>query len=265
MIPGIFAGGAMGSGGSADPTALSIYNKQAGWWSFDEESDGSSPVNRAVRKASSVNNLTNSAGNVKSTTGRSGSDVAAFFDSSAGRELRGTDGVDAGEIGRVVSGQSMGWYGWLYLTGLGNSTHTLVGKTGSGSPSDTEYIIWLAGDGNIRLNTGGSSGINVATPSPGGSQWIFVAAWVDESDMKSHIQLNNGTIATSSSAVTYAPTSALLNFGRFAGTFELSGRLQDWLCMFGTGKFLDEDERTYLYNAGAGRTWDALYAAAGSP
>jgi hypothetical protein len=154
--------------------------------------------------------------------------------------------------------------GWVRFTTL-PLVAGIFGKNNSGgdyewllqtSSSSTRFRFYVAA-GASNLN-----GANVTSDNAGDNTtatWYFVVAWHDATANTINIQVNNGT-ANSTSYTHGAFDSAYdLHMGNIAGFYH-DGDLDE----FGFWKkALTTDEKTWLYNAGAGRSYADIVSEAG--
>lgn len=244
----------LAAGGSADPTALSIFNKLTSWWEMNEAS--------GTRSDSKGTNHLAVGGTVSTATGvRGGADVAASF--AAGGWLHA---VDSASLSVPSGGGDHCLFGWFYITS-GNGF--FAGKWDASGPSAYEYGMQVSG-GTVYGQNGGGGYVSATQASPGTGSWHFGILWRDSAAGtdagKVRLEIDNGTVNLSASASSPSDTINELGFATAAGSGGsslLTGRLQRWGWI--KGNLLTPTERTWLYNSGAGRTWAELYAAAGSP
>lgn len=235
------SGGALSnaeSGPTIDKAAL--LAKITSWWEMDEE-EGT----RFDSKGS--NHLSTVAGAVSTASGvRGGDDVAASFTGGGGLVAADSTTLDV-----PSGGGDHCFFGWFYVTS-GNCM--LMAKWDASSATTMEYGAEVYGS-DIYAENGGGTYYYPIGPRPPNGEWHFFVGWRDSMDGKVRQQVDNGTIYVSPSASNPNPTSNGLGFGQ-AGTSpssRLNGRLQRWGWI--KGAILTADERTWLYNGGAGRTY----------
>ena len=149
--------------------------------------------------------------------------------------------------------------GWFYINTMpaAGQNMRIVDKWGNGT-NQREYSIYVSGTGaqlDLALSPDGGSAnaiyVVTASSSITSGVWYFFTAWFSTDDSKGHIQLNGGTISNTSTTIA----------GIFdgSGAFRLSndnGYIDGYLDeMFIYKRVLTADERTWLYNAGSGRTY----------
>jgi hypothetical protein len=143
--------------------------------------------------------------------------------------------------------------GWFYFTSL-IANETMVSKASSNSAAATEFrlyynsstitVQWQVSDGSAL------TGVSAALPSPPATgTWYFVAAWHDSTANTISIQINNGTIYSTSHTTGCWDSSAPLEFGRWGAGRYFNGRQQ----RYGLFKrLLSVGDRTAFYNSGSG-------------
>ena len=236
------------SGGATDPDAIAIRAKLTAWWEMSEASG-------ARNDAKGTSHLSVD-GTVTTATGvRGGADVAASFAGAGGLFV-----TDNTAISVPSGGGNHCIFGWAYISSS-SPRQFLVAKWNQVGAASLEYSIQTADDGKIYGASGASayyytpgSGVTTITGS-----WVFYVQWRDSTDGKLRLQINDGTIHTSSLATDPNDTGSSLGFGYIpTGAFKLTGRMQRW--GFARGAILTSGERTWLYNSGAGRTWAEILA-----
>lgn len=236
------------SSSGGDPTATSIRAKLTSWWEMTETS--------GVRNDSNGTNHLSIVGTVSTATGvRGGSDVAAAFAANGGLTVLSNDTL------RVATGGGAHcMFGWVYLTSNSGVQYFFSKWDDATSEAPgAEYVGVLASSSYYAQN-GGTAYTNALQAAPAAGAWHFYIMWRDPVDGKVRLQLDNGAVAASTGASNPDPNGTSLIFGRnAANNYPMTGRLQRWGWI--NGAILTEDERTWLYNAGAGRTYAELVAA----
>jgi RHS repeat-associated protein len=216
------------------------------WWSLNETS--------GTRNDSHGGNHLTDNNTVTSTTGMQAS--AAQFTSSSSEWLSRSDNtaLSTGDIDFTICG-------WMKL----NSKTTyrgLVSKFET-STNNKEYYLGYASDLDrfqfVVSNNGTATGSVVANNfgSPATATWYFVCAWHDAAANTINIQVNNGAAnSTSWSSGVYNGT-APFNLGRIGGgTTSYHDGATDEVVFY--KRTLTAAERSWLYNAGSGRTYTDL-------
>ena len=150
---------------------------------------------------------------------------------------------------------------WAYMETVGDQT--FLAKSSSGGT--IEYAVHHSGGvGGVyfavrNLANTGNGTVLAAVGSPPEDTWFFVVAWHDSVNNFLRASLNNGTAGETSFSGGVRASTLDFNLGRdFWDGFKLNGRIDQ----VGVWKrVLTADERTYLYNAGAGRTYAEVLAA----
>ncbi len=145
------------------------------------------------------------------------------------------------------------WALWFMLDDIGVA-RALVGKYNNGSTASIEYELRILSTNVLRffVGNGAASAASVnSTPTFSAATWYFAVAWHDSVANTINVQIDNGAAASAAySAGGYDGTFAL-NIGATAASTFHNGRIDEvgfWK------RVLTTDERTSLYNAGAGRT-----------
>ena len=237
---------ASGGGGGGGPLAASILAKLTSWWEMDENSGS-----RLDSKG--INNLTVN-GTVSTATGvRGAGDVAAAFAGFGALTIASNTSIQV-----PSGGGDHCIFGWVYLTS-NIGAEFFVAKTNASGSSSVEYAFSMQGEIYYAQN-GGSSYYNASQSAPTAGTWNFVVMWRDASDGKVRMQINDGAVNVSASSSNPSPNTYDLAFGRNGSSPSeyLTGRLQRWGWI--KGATLTADERAWLYNSGAGRTYAELTA-----
>jgi hypothetical protein len=187
-------------------------------------------------------------------TGHVGDAVDFERDSAQFLNCPSTTELETGDV-------DMSLAGWAYMESQpGHST--ILSKD---SASHGEYILrWDTSAGRFKLFVYGAASFGSAadvtdTNVISTATWYFVVVWHDATANTINIQVNNGTpVSTSHSAGIYDNDSAfkLGNQGS-DGNNKWDGRLDQWGVW---KKVLTSDERTWLYNSGAGRSYADIVA-----
>jgi hypothetical protein len=165
-----------------------------------------------------------------------------------------------------AAGTDFTWCAWVNFESKPVTLAGIISKAG-GSAAVMEYDVrWDAASDRFMLYVGGGIGYeNVVANNfgaPALSTWYFVVAWVDTVGNTLNIQVNNGTADSASFSDTIPDTTVQLQIGG-AGV----GPLYTWDGLIDQVGFwkrvLTSDERAFLYNAGAGRSYAAIVAGEG--
>ncbi|MFA5926665.1 MAG: DUF2341 domain-containing protein, partial [Patescibacteria group bacterium] len=126
-----------------------------------------------------------------------------------------------------------------------------------GPTSGDRFRFYVSSNGTaVSAN---ASADNLGSPSL--STWYFIVAWHDAANNTINIQVNNGTVNTTSwSSGVFGGTSAFT-----IGSHEYSGTTYPWNGQIDEISFwrrtLTADEKTVLYNAGNGKAYSSLTSA----
>lgn len=156
--------------------------------------------------------------------------------------------------------------GWVMAEALATN-NTLASKF-STTGNQREYSVGYNSTSNrfrFTVSATGSSTVAHAVAdslgAPSNAVWYFIVAWHDATANTINIQVNNGTVdSTSHSTGVFNGTSPFAIGARINTTGEYwDGRIDEvafWK------RVLTSDERTYLYNSGNGRAYADLVPAA---
>lgn len=227
--------------GPLGPAPSSLLTDLVAYWQLDEASGN--------RSDSHSNGITlGDTNTVSSTTGLI-SALAADFENGNNEYL---DTADSATLS-LGSDTDFTITAWVKLESVVGSTRAIVGKRTGTVAADSEIFVGANTDENILFRVGNATTfvdlVNTNIMATG--TWYFVACWHDGVGNTVNVQVNNGTVA--SSAWT-------------GGTFDGTGNFQigtiaasttgDWDGLIeGVGywkRVLTSDERTSLYNSGAG-------------
>lgn len=144
--------------------------------------------------------------------------------------------------------------GWVYFLSLADNPFVFAKEFDS---SNREWRLDSFSN-TLRFFVFNSSNGVAGTVSSGAlstGTWYYVEAWHSATDNQVGIRINNGTAITAGTSSAGAVKTANLYFGSpgaVASTQYLDGYLDEWGYW---KKLLSEEERTYLYNNGNGRTY----------
>jgi len=186
-----------------------------------------------------------------------GAAVAASFASASSEYLSVTDNADVS-----FADEDFSIAGWVYFNTLPVSGFaTVVGKYNVGS-NDREYSLFMpGGTDNLRFivtNNGASAAGTVdSTVDLVINTWYFVYAEHDSVNNELVLKVNANTADTVSYSSGGRDGASVFALGNMVGLASslLDGRL-DEVALY--NRVLTPTELTYLYNAGAGRTYGAI-------
>jgi len=236
-------------------TASTLTTGLNGYWKMDETSAGSSPVTRA--DSFSSDDLTDN-GNTSSTTGKI-NNAASFNGSSTYLSHADNATLETG----AVSFSLNTWVNATSLPGSGSSTIIASKYTDA---THREYLLILNNTaGTVRFcfqiyNSGGTLiGTQCANTfgTPSISTWYNVVAWYDNAGATVNMEVNNGAVDSSAVTAGQTPgaTTGVFNIGAVNGSQIFNGAIDEvgfWK------KVLSTQERTDLYNAGAGDAYGTI-------
>lgn len=161
---------------------------------------------------------------------------------------------------QMGSGQDFTLATWVKLATKATDQALIVKATDVSGAAGIEYVLQykLANDRFNALVSNGSATANQLADTLGAvsvDTWYFVVAWLD-AGTSLNIQVNNGTADTLGTAVYAQAAAGGFALGRNGGDVTIPHYLNGMLDEAAIWKrILTAAERTFLYNAGAGRTW----------
>jgi hypothetical protein len=234
---------------SYNPHAASLVGKLTAWWEMTEASG--TTRNDSI----GTTHLLDPTASVGTSTGPRG-DTAAAFPGTAGLESSG----DAANVSVAAGGGNHCLFGWAYFDATTGTNQFFAAKWNATTSAGMEYACQLNGSSTIVGQNGGSAYRNATVAAPSAAAWHFYVVWRDSADGLVRLQIDNGAVNVSASSSNPSDTTNKISFGQtIANTLRLTGRLQRW--GFTNTAILTADEKTYLYNSGAGRTWAEIVAA----
>ena len=206
------------------------------YWKLDEVS-GTRNDSVGANHLTDNNTVTQSAGKI----GNAGQFSAA---SSETLSAASNASLQTGDIDYTIAG-------WFYLDST--AAAMLAAKDG---PAGREWFLYNSGS-RFQFWFHNGSGFATATADPAGAPgagtWYFIVAWHNSVGNSILIQVNNGSpdgVASGGGANTPGADPFILG-GRGHADLYFSGRIDE----FGFWKrLLTTDEKTELYNGGAGKT-----------
>jgi hypothetical protein len=223
------------------PTNPGTTNLQ-GWWSLDETSG-------TRYDAHSTNDLTDN-NTVLYGTGIKFN--AGDFESTNSESLTISDnaalstGNISFSVGCWVKPESTGIYGGILSKGrYSGSTEEFIFY----QDISNKFIFATSPNGTTFTSSSATS-----SQSASAGTWAFVIGWHEAGGLN-YIQVDNGAIAQSASAVTPVDRAGVFSIGLMSTS--LGEKYNDGLIdeCFYYKKVLSADEREYLYNSGAGREY----------
>jgi hypothetical protein len=155
------------------------------------------------------------------------------------------------------------WTCWVNIHVLGNERILIKGGT------DFEYSLYFDGGAqrfyNYIASGAGGTGLSFIelTDALAFDTWHFIALWYDATANTLNIQGNNGTVySTSHTGGAYVGTEDI-NFGRLIGGGQPVDGFIDEVGFW--KRVLTSQERTDLYNSGAGLPYSSFGPVAGLP
>ena len=158
-----------------------------------------------------------------------------------------------------VGGTSYSWSCWIYPTTAITSRY-IINKRQDAS---NYYALRTDAGGNLIWDeySGGTKRIEILTSTvPSLNTWQMITVVVTRGDTaasRMYLGTNNITTGTPTALVSYTDNTGAFNIGRWGGGGNYyDGRLGP--VIFWKGSALTSDQRTALYNAGAGLTYAAF-------
>ena len=126
-----------------------------------------------------------------------------------------------------------------------------INKGGLGSAAVIEYGLYTDGNSWKFAVSNGSTVTTVVSAAVSNGVWYYVVAWHDSTANTINIQVNNGTPVSAAHTVGCQDSTGDFTVGRAADGYQFNGALDEILF---SKSILSDATKTYLYNAGAGRT-----------
>jgi len=252
LLPVLFGGGAVSIGAALKTSMIS-------WWTMNEASTGVGAVTR--NDSHGTNHLTD----VNTTASAAGkiSNAADFEkDNSERLTVADNDSLSMGDIDFTICA----WVKFEAPAQANNSWGTILAKWDF-STNNREYALaWERADASsinhIRLEVSSNgtaiTGLSASTLGlPATGTWYFVVMWHDAAANTLNIQVNDGAVDSVAYTSGVHSGNSTLFFGSLNATagYYLDG-LGDEAALW--KRTLTAAERTWLYNAGAGRTYTDL-------
>lgn len=225
-------------------THAAVITSLVSYWELNEASG-------TRNDAHSTNHLTDN-NTVLSTTGKVG--TAADFETSTSEYLSraSNSALQAGDIDFTFAA-------WINLE---SATSGIIASKDSNAGSSRDYTLeYSTGFGPIFYVNGSF------LAGPGGtlsnSTWYFVVGWHDATANTTNLQIDNGTVNSTSTGGAAPDVSASqfrIGAREYSGAEGYFDGLIDEVGFW--KKVLTPTERTWLYNAGAGRSYADIVAEA---
>lgn len=150
---------------------------------------------------------------------------------------------------------------WAYFSDF-NSYRPILSKWISSS-NNREYIFEynsVAPDFTLHLSNNGTSSSYVPSGySPSINTWYYIIGWYDKTADKIYISINNGTPASASYSSGAYNGTAPFYVGRLDSAGYMNGYIDEMVVY---KQLLSDDERTWLYNSGNGRSCSNIITSA---
>lgn len=231
---------------AVDPTAAAIKAKLSEYFPLTESSGSRYGLVTG-------HELYESAGTIGTASGLISGELAPNFTATSGQYLRETTNVGS-PMGIPSGGGDHCIFGWFYLNS-NSGIQYIVSKWDAVGAAELTYTFSIQSSSFYGINGGSTYYTAVISPLPS-ENWHFFCLWRDSSDGKVRLQIDNGSIAVSTSSSNPTDTVPFVIGGTFSAYFTMSGRVNH--VGYTKGSILTADERAWLYNSGAGRTSAAL-------
>jgi hypothetical protein len=220
------------------------------WWSLNEAS-GTRNDSHGANHLTDNNTVLFSASGIKSNA----ADLER--DTSESLSIASNANLQMGDIDFTM-------FGWVKAETL-NDFATIISKRQS--VTLPEYQLYYA-SGKFSFVTANSSNVGTTitadTPAVSTGTWYFIVAWHNASANTLNIQVNNGTVYTDASPVTPRTDTFVFQLG--AQQSPAAGFWDGLIDEVGIyKKVLTSDERTWLYNSGAGRSYCEITTTCATP
>lgn len=212
-----------------------------GYWTLDEAS-GTRADSHDDNDLTDNNTVTQQTGKVAD---------CAQFTAANSEMLEITDNADL-STGNI----DFTFAGWVYLDSKG-ANRGIAGKSTGGDfgeyewelrfQNSTDRFLFSVQDGTSNAN--GVSANNLGAPST--ATWYFIVVWHDAAANTINIQVNDGTVDSAAYSSGSWDSTLPFRIGKVSTLF-WDGRIDE--CGFWK-RVLIPAQRTYLYNAGSGRTY----------
>lgn len=228
-----------------------LYQSLVAYWDLDEVS-GTREDDIGSSDLTDVNTVTSAS--AKQSNG-------AVFDKANNEALTraSSAALQAGDI-------SFGFFGWVNFAAVAGDNY-IVSKD-SASAGKREYILGLNGTPRMQFGvfTATDSQKNAIWGSASSTAtWYFFVAWHDATADTVNISIDNGTpVSAATGGALQAASDATFALGATAydiTVYDASCTLDE--VGYFKGYVPDADDRTFLYNAGAGRTLADIFNYAG--
>lgn len=234
----------LGAARGVSPLLLSLVSH----WSY-EEASGTRVDNFGANHLTDNNTVTQAAGKVAN---------AAQFTNANSEYLSVVDNPSL-SMGDIAFSTAC----WVYLDSKTARRAFICKSTGS-IDATTEYRLDYSNSNNrFRFCVGNGTLSAVVNDtvfgSPALATWYFLVAWHDPVGDTINLQTNNGTVNSAAYTGGSYDSGAPLHIGRRDATVNdyMDGRIDEAAI---AKRLWTAGERTFLYNAGAGRSWADILA-----
>jgi hypothetical protein len=211
------------------------------YWKLDE-ANGNAIDSKGSNTGVDNNVVTSTAGKIIN---------ARVFDASVFQRFEVDDNTDlsTGDIDFTLGA-------WVYYsTTLSAGAFPGILSKWDGQSGQSEYLLYLNGDAQrykfVVSSTGSDASEIVANNAgdPSDNAWHFIIAWHDSIANTLNIQVDNGTVDSTSYSAGVFDSSTAFRIGSLTGVNGWTGNIDE---VFFTKRILTADERSALYNNGLG-------------
>lgn len=252
MMHGLLAAGAV----PVDPIALSIWNKMTDAWNLDEAANSATYAN-----GRSARNLTRRLGTTATRAGPAGAGIAADFSPTQGYlDTPNNTAMESGD-------RDLCFWGWCRVDTTADFRVLLSRWSALGGNMEWALYGYSGGGMGIEFvdaaNVSQFFDFSALVPT----DWTFFYVYQDRTTGKIGGRINGSPTGVEWSGTGYMRARATVL--RVSGLGDTSGSTvykHDGGVSkvgFAGGALLTDAEQAYLYNAGAGLTWQQIKSAAG--
>jgi len=227
---------------------MAIIDNLVAYYSLDEASGNAIDAHGAL-------DLTETSGTIDAASGK----VGGARDIEAGDTERF---VHADHADLSVGDIDFTFIGWVLFESLGGS-RAVIAKQIAGAGTREYEIGYDSGANRLRFSVSpdGTAQTDVDAGNlgaPATATWYFIVAWHDAVNDQIAIQVNNGTPDTAAHSTGVINGTNSFFLGARSNNANPHDGLLDEIGLW--KRVLTSDERTWLYNAGAGRSYADIVA-----
>lgn len=231
-----------------------LSNKFTSFWELGEASG-----TRVDAVVASANDLTDN-NTVTQATGKVGNAAQFTLANSEYLSRASNSSLQTGDIDQTFCA-------WVYMDSTAAGMNMIILAKNDNAVFVDYSWFWRQSTNRFQFNIYGTGIALAASASadtfgaPSTATWYFVVAGFDSVNNQAFISVNNGAENTGAQAVAPITTSAAFTIGANA---EPSAFWDGRIDQVGLAKaLLTADEKTFLYNGGAGRSWAEIVTGPG--